>query len=89
MKYILILFFLFSTYAYAGHSQGNGTCTDDLVHYQNMESKRTGAPLFAESQKWREKAVNKRVTGDVATCEEYMEEALRMIRKTGGEYPTE
>jgi hypothetical protein len=29
------------------------------------------------------------MTGDTEKCEEYMEEALRMIRKTDGEYPTE
>ena len=73
----------------AGHSQGNGTCTDDLIHYQNMENKRTDAPLFDQSQGWRNKAVEMRVMGDTAKCEEYLEEALRMIRKTGGEYPTE
>lgn len=79
----------FSTLAHAGHSQGNGTCTDDLIHYQNMENKRTDAPLYEQSQGWRNKAVEMRVTGDTAKCEEYLEEALRMIRKTGGEYPTE
>ena len=54
-----------------------------------MENKRTDAPLFAESQAMRDKAVEMNVTRDIAKCEEYMEEALRMIRKTGGEYPTE
>ncbi len=80
---------VFTTLAHAGHSQGNGTCTDDLIHYQNMENKRTDAPLFDQSQGWRNKAVEMRVMGDTAKCEEYLEEALRMIRKTGGEYPTE
>jgi hypothetical protein len=54
-----------------------------------MENKRTDAPLFAESQKWRDKAVEMNVTRDVEKCEEYMKEALRMIKKTKGEYPTE
>ena len=92
MKHFLItaaVIMMASATAWAGHSQGNGTCTDDLIHYQNMENKRTDAPLFAESQAWRNKAVEMRVTGDTAKCEEYLEEALRMIRKTGGEYPTE
>ena len=54
-----------------------------------MEGKRTDAPLFAESQQWRAKAVEANVQRDVEKCEEYLEEALRMIRKTDGEYPTE
>jgi hypothetical protein len=54
-----------------------------------MENKRTDAPLFAESQEWRRKAVEMNVIRDVEKCEEYMKEALRMIKKTGGEYPTE
>jgi hypothetical protein len=29
------------------------------------------------------------VQRNVEKCEEYLEEALRMIRKTNGEYPTE
>ena len=91
MKFTITLLtaVIFTTLAHAGHSQGNGTCTDDLIHYQNMENKRTDAPLFDQSQGWRNKAVEMRVTGDTATCEEYLEEALRMIRKTDGEYPTE
>jgi hypothetical protein len=80
---------MITTSGWAGHSQGNGTCTDDLIHYQNMENKRTDAPLFDQSQAWRNKAVEMRVTGDTAKCEEYLAEALRMIKKTGGEYPTE
>ena len=76
--------------AEAGHSQGNNSCIDDLVHYQNMEGKRTDAPLFAESQKWRARAVEENVQRNVSKCEEYLEEALRMIRKDGsGNYPTE
>jgi len=90
MKYFTILiFFLLSSYAYAGHSRDGASCVDDLVHYQNMEGKRTDAPLFAESQKWRDKAVEMNVGRDIEKCEEYLEEALRMIRKSGGEYPTE
>ena len=77
------------TPAQAGHSRDNGTCTDDLVHYQNMEGKRGDAPLFQQSQQWRDRAVGKRVGRDDQACEEYVEEALRMIRKTNGEYPTE
>ena len=74
--------------AEAGHSQGNGTCDDDKLHYENMtvNGKRSDAPLYAESQAMRDKA---HTYQNVALCEKYMEEALRMIRKTGGEYPTE
>jgi hypothetical protein len=55
-----------------------------------MEGKRTDAPLFAESQKWRARAVEENVQRNVSKCEEYLEEALRMIRKDGsGNYPTE
>ena len=75
--------------AKAGHKQGNGTCTDDMIHYQNFEAKRTDAPLFRQSQQWRDKAVEQKVTGDTAKCEEYMAEAIRMLKKTAGEYPTE
>ena len=77
--------------AEAGHSQGNGTCTDDAVHYQGMtvNGKRSDAPLYAESQAMRDSAIEQKVQGNVAECETLMEEALRMIRKTGGEYPTE
>ena len=92
MKHFLItaaVVFATAGTGWAGHSQGNGTCTDDLVHYQNMENKRTDAPLYEQSQGWRNKAVEMRVSGDTAKCEEYLEEALRMIRKTDGEYPTE
>jgi hypothetical protein len=51
-----------------------------------MENKRTDAPLWADSQEWRKKAIEERVMGNTEKCEEYMEEALRMIRKP---YPTE
>ena len=40
-------------------------------------------------QQWRAKAVEQNVQRNVEKCEEYLEEALRMIRKSGGEYPTE
>ena len=77
--------------AEAGHSQGNGTCTDDAVHYQGMtvNGKRSDAPLYQQSLAQRDLAISAKVQGDWAQCEIYMEEALRMIRKTGGEYPTE
>ena len=77
--------------AKAGHSTNNGTCTDDAVHYQNMivNGKRSDAPLYAESLATRDLAIEKRVQGDWAACEVLFEEALRMIRKTNGEYPTE
>jgi hypothetical protein len=54
-----------------------------------MEGKRGDAPLFDESQQWRNRAVEQNVQRNVEKCEEYLEEALRMIRKTNGEYPTE
>ena len=74
--------------AEAGHSTGNGTCDDDILHYENMtvNGKRSDAPLYAESQAWYHKAINKH---NYWKCEQYIEEALRMIRKTAGEYPTE
>jgi hypothetical protein len=94
MRIIALLSLLFiwacgTTTAEAGHSRNNGSCIDDLVHYQNMEGKRGDAPLFAESQQWRAKGVEQNVQRNVEKCEEYVEEALRMIRKTDGEYPTE
>ena len=77
--------------AWAGHSRNNGTCTDDAVHYQNMivNGKRSDAPLYEQSLVTRDLAIQKRVQGDWAACEVLFEEALRMIRKTNGEYPTE
>jgi len=75
--------------AMAGHSQGNGSCTDEMIHYQNFEAKRSDAPLFTESQQWRDRAVQERVTGNTTKCEEYLREAIRMLKKTNGEYPTE
>ena len=75
--------------AQSGHSSGNGSCTDEMIHYQNFEAKRSDAPLFTESQQWRDKAVEMRVTGNTTKCEEYLLEAIRMLKKTNGEYPTE
>ena len=80
---------MFTVPATAGHSTGNGTCDDDILHYENMtvNGKRSDAPLYAQSQAWYHKAINKH---NYWTCEQYMEEALRMIRKDGeGNYPTE
>ena len=73
------------TYAWAGHSQNNGTCDDDILHYENMtvNNKRSDAPLYAKSQAMYELA---KTMNTVRQCENYMEEALRMIRKP---YPTE
>jgi len=74
--------------AHSGHSRDNGTCDDDKTHYENMtvNGKRSDAPLYADSQAMRDKA---HTYNNYKLCEKYMEEALRMIRKTGGEYPTE
>ena len=72
-----------ATSLYSGHSRGNGTCADDKVHYQNMYKKRTDAPLWNESVAMRDKANS---MNNTEKCEEYYEEALRMIRKP---YPTE
>ena len=51
-----------------------------------VNGKRSDAPLYAESQEQYRIALTKH---NWWTCERYIEEALRMIRKTGGEYPTE
>jgi hypothetical protein len=45
--------------------------------------------LYQQSLAQRDLAISAKVQGDWAQCEIYMEEALRMIRKTDGEYPTE
>ena len=84
-----ILLMCLTVPAQSGHSSGNGSCTDEMIHYQNFEAKRSDAPLFTESQQWRDKAVEMRVTGDTTKCEEYLLEAIRMLKKTNGEYPTE
>ena len=90
MKALLLATILFCatacSQAEAGHSQGNGTCEDDITHWANMIEKRSDAPLYEKSKKMAELAQQK---GDVWGCENFMEEALRMIRRTDGEYPTE
>ena len=86
---IALFTFVFASTAHAGHSRGNNTCDDDKLHYDNMtvNGKRSDAPLYAESQAWYHKAINKH---NYWKCEQYTEEALRMIRKDGdGNYPTE
>ena len=75
--------------AEAGHSTDNGTCIDDVIHWQNMINKRTDAPLWNESKATQAEAMASNVQGDWEKCEELMAEALRMIKKTAGEYPTE
>ena len=84
----LVLLSMLIVPAHSGHSTGNGTCDDDITHYENMtvNGKRSDAPLYAQSQAWYQKAINKH---NYWKCEQYIEEALRMIRKTDGEYPTE
>ena len=54
-----------------------------------VNGKRSDAPLYEQSLVTRDLAIQKRVQGDWAACEVLFEEALRMIRKTDGEYPTE
>ena len=83
-----VLLTMLTVPASAGYSQGNGTCEDDKTHYENMivNGKRDDAPLITQSKAMRDKA---HTYNSIALCEKYMEEALRMIRKTGGEYPTE
>jgi hypothetical protein len=51
-----------------------------------MIEKRSDAPLYAKSKTMAELAQK---AGSVWQCENFMEEALRMIRKTDGEYATE
>ena len=84
MRIILIALFITST-AWAGHSINNGTCADDITHYENMtvNNKRSDAPLYAKSKELHKLAVQ---SNSVWQCENLMEEALRMIRKP---YPTE
>lgn len=87
----IVLLSIMTLPAKAGHSTGNGTCLDDATHYQNMivNGKRSDAPLYEQSKATRNEAVEQKTQGNWEKCEELMEEALRMIRKTGGEYPTE
>ena len=86
MKLLATILFLFATVAVitdvnAGHKRGNGTCVDDYTHWNNMINKRSDAPLWEQSKAMRDKAIAERVQGNTEKCEEYMEEALRMIRK--------
>ena len=85
----LILAMFICTAAYAGHSVGNGTCDDDITHWSNMIEKRSDAPLYEQSKQTQSEAMGKKITGKTEECETLMEEALRMIRKSGGQYPTE
>ena len=82
----LILALFICTAAYAGHSTGNGTCDDDITHWSNMIEKRSDAPLYLKSKEYHKLAIQ---SNSVWQCENLMEEALRMIRKTAGEYATE
>ena len=79
-----LMFMLACSQAQSGHSQN--TCDDDILHWSNMIDKRTDAPLHARSL---EMASLARKATSVWKCETFMEEAIRMIRKTDGEYPTE
>ena len=81
-----LMFMLACSQAQSGHSQNNDTCDDDILHWSNMINKRTDAPLHAQSIIMADLA---RKATSVWKCENFMEEALRMIRKTDGEYPTE
>jgi len=80
---LLALVLCMGTTAWAGHSQNNGTCDDDITHWSNMIEKRSDAPLYAKSKELHKLAVQ---SNSVWQCENLMEEALRMIRKP---YPTE
>ena len=64
-------------------SVGNGTCDDDITHWSNMINKRTDAPLYEKSKTIAEVAQK---AGSVWQCENFMHEAIRMIKKP---YPTE
>ena len=86
MKHIILtLALIATTSALAGHSTGNGTCDDDITHYENMtvNNKRSDAPLYDKSQTMYKLGKD---LNSVWQCENYMEEALRMIRKP---YPSE
>ena len=80
---IIALLLSICTYAWAGHSQNNGTCDDDITHWANMINKRTDAPLYEKSKTIAEVAQK---AGSVWQCENFMHEAIRMIKKP---YPTE
>ena len=81
----VVLLTMLTLPASAGHSRGNGTCDDDKTHYENMivNGKRDDAPLITQSKAMRDRA---HTYHNYLLCEQYMEEALRMIRKP---YPTE
>ena len=83
-----LMFMLACSQAQSGHSQNNDTCADDITHYENMtvNGKRSDAPLYAKSQSMYKLALESK---SVWQCENLVEEALRMIRKTDGEYATE
>ena len=81
-----LLIWAFIATSWAGHSVGNGTFDDDILHWSNMIEKRSDAPLYAKSKELHKVAIQ---SNSVWQCENLMEEALRMIRKTDGEYPTE
>jgi len=84
MKALLLAIVLcIGTTAWAGHSQNNGTCADDITHWSNMIEKRSDAPLYAKSKELYNVAIQ---SNSVWQCENLMEEALRMIRRP---YPTE
>ena len=82
----IVLLSIMTLPAKAGHSRGNGTCTDDAIHWQNMIDKRSDAPLWQYSKDTQVKAVEQRLKGNWAECETLVEEAIRAIRKP---YPTE
>ena len=82
MRSLLIALFI-CTSAWAGHSQNNGTCDDDITHWANMINKRTDAPLYEKSLKMAELA---KKSSSVWNCENFMHEAIRMIKNP---YPTE
>ena len=65
LAWILALLFVFSihTVTVAGHSTDNGTCTDDIIHWQNMIEKRSDAPLYEQSKIVQAQAVGKLVEG--------------------------
>ena len=72
----IVLLCVLVTPAQAGHSQGNGTCEDDITHWSNMIGKRTDAPLYEQS---KEMAKQAQLKASVWQCETFMEEAIRMI----------
>ena len=57
----LVLLAILTVPAHAGHSTGNSTCTDDIIHWQNMIEKRTDAPLYEQSKEMQSKATMSKV----------------------------